>query len=443
MFQRFTPRARAAAIPRFPRAAVVAALVLLAPGAASALDLPSALHEVAVANPSLASRREMVEASRRRVAPAGAWQEPMLEFGAINVPASGRFDMDPMTMKMIGVEQRVPVFGANRLSRRSASAAVAAGEAGLESANDELFAMAVEAYADAYWAGELAASSRAHEDEMTRLVRSARVRYDAGNGRLDDVLRAEAEQARTLSELAAYQAEADGARARLAALMGRDGAALPDSLARPPEPVVPDDLASLLALVNDTHPRLRELRAEADRYRLAASAARRMMWPDLQLGVSYGIRRPVMDVPQDNMWTATVGIMLPVFASQRELPMGAEMDAMANAAANDLRSATLELDQQARTLHAAARAGQRAVSLLADTVVVAQRRAVAASWSSYDAGAGDLWRVSEAMHSLYGEEVALVRARQELARTCARLLVVTARGDVLGITLPEITRSTR
>ena len=150
-----------------------------------------------------------------------------------------------------------------------------------------------------------------------------------------------------------------------------------------------------------------------------------------------------MGVAQANMWTATLGFMLPVFAGQRELPEAASMDAMARASERDLRAATLDLDQQLRALHAIALADRRTVALLADTVVVTQRRAVAASWSAYNAGTADLWRVFEATHELYGEEVALMRARQDLARTEARLLAVTARGDLFGLTLPGIERSER
>ena len=424
-------------------AVALAALLAVVPHGAIALDLQAALREVATTNPTLASRRAMVEAARRRVAPAGAWQSPMVEIGALNVPTNGRFDMEPMTMKMVGIEQRVLVFGANRLSRRSAGAAAQAEGAGLEMANYELFSMAWEAYADAYYAGQLAESSLAHRGEMERLVRSARARYDSGNGRLEDVLRAEAEQARILSDLAAFESEAQGARARLAALMGRESAALADSLETPPVSSPPEDPAAIIAWVNESHPRLRALRAQVDRYQLAARAARRMIWPDLNMSVSYGIRQPIMGVAQDNMWSATVGFMLPVFANQRELSEASEMDAMARASESDLRAATLDLDQQARSLHASARADSRTVSLLADTVVTTQRRAVAASWSAYKAGATDLWRVFEATHALYGEEVALMRARQDLARNEARLLAITARGDLFGLTLPEIKRSER
>jgi outer membrane protein TolC len=425
-----------------------AALALAALAAAElpearALDLQGALREVASANPTLASRRDMVEAARRRVGPAGAWQSPMVEFGVVNVPTSGRFDMDPMTMKMVGLEQRVPIFGANRLSRRSAASAAAAEGAGLEMASYELFAMAWEAYSGAYYAGRLGALGLAHRAEMDDLVRSARARFESGNGRLDDVLRAQAEQARVLSDVAEFAAEEQSARARLAALMGRDAAALADSLEPPPPAPPAGDVTSLLAQLDESHPRLRELRAQVDRYRLAARAARRMLWPDLQLNVSYGIRQPVLGVPQDNMWSATVGFMLPVFAGQRELSEGAEMDAMARASESDLRVATLDLSQQVRSLDATLRSDQRMVSLLADTVVVTERSAVEASWSAYNAGATDLWRVLEAAHARYGEEAALVRARQELARTEARLLATTARADLFGLTLPVIGRSER
>jgi outer membrane protein TolC len=420
-----------------------ALLALAAAGPAQALDLEAALREVAAANPTLAARRAMVEAAERRAPPAGAWQSAMLELGAINVPASGRLDMDPMTMRMVGITQRVPVFGGNRLNGRSARSAADAEGAASELAHYELFGGAWEAYADAFYADQLVRSAAGHEQDMDRLIRSARVRYDSGNGRLEDVLRAEAERARTRADQASFQAEARGAHARLDALMGRTPGASTDTLAPPPAVTVPADPRPWLAAVAPAHPRLRETRAQVERYRLAARAARRMAWPDLEVHASYGFRRPIMGVPQDNMWSGSVGFMLPVFAARRELSMGAEMDAMARASESDLRAATLDLEQQVEATHAAARAGQRIVALLADTVVTTQRRAVEASWAAYTAGAADLWRVFEATHTLYGEEVALSRARQDLARTEARLLAITARGDLLGVDLPGIQRSER
>ena len=166
------------------RAACALAVSLLlasaqAPAPAHALDLPAALREAAHANPGLEGSRAMVDAARARVAPAGAWPAPMLELGVLNVPASGRFDMDPMTMKMVGLSQRLPVAGTLGLARRSASAAVTASEADAAQAHFDVLSMAWQAYADAWFAGDRARTAAGHEDEMEQLVQAARTRRAA------------------------------------------------------------------------------------------------------------------------------------------------------------------------------------------------------------------------------------------------------------------------
>jgi outer membrane protein, heavy metal efflux system len=416
---------------------------MVMPRAVMALDLPEALRQAASANPTLAARAAMVDAARRRVGPAGAWAAPMLELGVVNVPTTGRFDMDPMTMKMIGVSQRVPVFGSNRLARRAAREGVNLESAAAEMTGFEIYGMTWEAYADVYFASELARSAEGHVAVMDRLVQSARARFESGNGRLEDLLRAQAEQGRTLADLASFRAEEWSARARLDELRGVPPGGAPDSLAPLPGSAVPPGADAWLAAVVPSHPRLREMDAQVSRYRFSARAARRMAWPDLELRASYG-RRGTLDggIGQDNMFNAMVGFMLPIFSGARELSEGAEMDAMARASEAERRGVELELRRQIASTHAMAAAAQRTVSLLADTVTTIQHRAVEASWTSYRAGATDLWRVFESTHALYAEEIALVRARQELARSQARLVSLTGRGDLLGVALPG-TRSER
>jgi len=433
--------------------AVVAALgfvlwgVVVSPRPAAALDLPEALRQAASANPTLAARAAMVDAARRLVAPAGAWPAPMLELGVVNVPTNGRFDMDPMTMKMVGVSQRVPLFGSNRLARDAARAAATGETALLELTGYDVFGMTWEAYADAYYAVEASRTAESHVALVGRLVQSSRVRFESGNGRLEDVLRAQAEQARTLRDVATFQAEAHAARARLDALRGVAPGGAADTLAPPPTSAS-TSADAWLAAVEPGHPRLREMDAEVDRYRLSARAARRMTWPDLELRASYG-RRGALEQPghgaaleQDNMFSAMVGFMLPVFAGSRERSEAAGMDAMARAGEAERRAAELELRRQVVATHAEAAGARRTVGLLADTVLVVQHRAVEASWTSYRSGTTDLWRVFESTHALYGEELALVRARQQLARAEARLVSLTGRADLLGIALPA-TRSER
>jgi hypothetical protein len=88
-------------------------------------------------------------------------------------------------------------------------------------------------------------------------------------------------------------------------------------------------------------------------------------------------------------------------------------------------------------LRVQAEAARRTVALLTDTVLVAQRRALAAAWSAYEAGSTDLAGVFDSAHASYTEELDVSRARQQLSRTLAQLLAVTARGDLFGLRVPE------
>ena len=424
-------------------AAFVVAGVGSTPRTSHALDLETALGQVDAANPSLASHRALVDAARRRVAPAGAWESPMLELGVVNVPATGRFDTDPMTMKMVGLSQRVPVFGANRLARRAGGEAFDAEIAATEAFRYETLGSAWEAYADAYYGSELVRVAETHRDGLKRLVEAARARYAAGKGRLEEVLAGEAEQARLLADLASFQAEEASGRARLGAMRGLDAAPADEELKAPPAVVVPVKADDWLAAVTPTHPQLKQLDAKASGYHLLGRAARRKAWPDLELKGSYGFRERLSPAvsgiaggeTQDNMWSASVELALPIFAGHRPGPEGAEMDALAQAAEAERRAAELDLKQQVSVAWAQAHGAQSAASLLDEVTVAARRRAVDAAWVSYAAGATDLWRVLEVSHSLYADEVALARARRDLVRTEARLVALTGRTDLLGVPL--------
>ena len=418
-----------------PLATMLALASLPAPPAL-ALDLATALARAARSSPLLAGRQAVVEAARRKVGPAGAWESPMLEADLANVPESGRFDEDPMTMKMIGVAQRIPLSGANGLKRGAARSNLAAEAAIAEETRFQVLGAVWQRYADAYYALDRLREADVHRGVMERMVRSARARYESGNGRLDDVLRAEAERARLAADLAAFRSEALAARARLQATMGEPAGSAAESLAAPPmTPAV--EASSWLAAAGASHPRLVALAARRESYRAEARAARRMAWPDLELRGTYGFRERLADgTPQDDMFGLGIGLALPVFAGSRQLSEAAGMDAMSRAAEADRRAAELELGAEIEAAWAAAEASRRTVALVTDTVLVTQSRAVDASWASYGAGTVDLWRVLEASHAYYSEELERVSARQDLARAEARLIALTGRTDLLGVSPP-------
>jgi outer membrane protein TolC len=251
----------------------------------------------------------------------------------------------------------------------------------------------------------------------------------------------EAERARIVADAVGFAAQARAARARLDALRGRDAGGAFEELAAPPESLAPDSAAGWREAVA-AHPGVRALGEREAGQRGMARAARRMAWPELTLRASYGFREPLAPgaamhgFANDDMWSAGVSLDLPLGVGGRQGAEAAEATAMADAAQAERRAMTLELESDLVSLRARAAAALRTVALLTDTVLVAQRRALAASWSAYETGATDLAGVLDAAHASYTEELEVARARQDLAETLARLLTVTARPELVGVRVP-------
>jgi len=418
---------------------LVTVLAFLA-GPANALDLSTTLRDVAAGNPDVVARAAMVEAARWRAEGTGRWSSPVLELGLVNVPTSGRLDEDPMTMRMVGLSQRVALSGAPGLARRAARSHVSADSAAQEQALSAVFALALEHYAEAYYARQRHDLAVAHASAIDRLVESARARYQSGRGRLDDVLQAESERARLIADRLTFQAEARTARVRLDALRGV-ATDWSDTLATPNLPAPGDSPEPWLASVGPHHPRLRQLDARMQGYRFGATSARRSIWPDLELRGSYGFREPIVGIhslqPQDDLFSVGVGLMLPLYGAGREGAEGREMDAMARAIAAEIRAAQIELRRDILEAWEAASAGERVVHLLADTVLVSRQQAVEAAWASYGTAHIDLWRAMESTHAMYREAVELTRARETLMRSKARLVAASGRVDGLGLEPPK------
>ena len=78
--------------------------------------LATLIDEATLANPAIRAARQEAQAAEQRIAPAGALNDPMLEVGVLNLPINSfNFRQDDMTMKMIGLGQRLPYPGKRRL----------------------------------------------------------------------------------------------------------------------------------------------------------------------------------------------------------------------------------------------------------------------------------------------------------------------------------------
>jgi len=373
----FVNRCAGAAQPARERPVVVlagllcaAALSLTAARHAAAAQPPAALEEVAgpaggqptpverliaealAHNAELAAARAGAEGAQQRIVAAGSLEDPLLEVGLVNAPLpSLSLRREDMTMKMLGLTQKLPYPG-----KRSLREAVAAADAtSLALAVDETANRVARDVRVAYEELRLADTterlllrSRATLEELASIANS---RYAVGHAAQSDVLRAQAQVVQMRQELLRVGQQKLVRAIELQRLLGRHEAGpaiVPAAAALAP---LRADAATLVREAAERRPRLRALDALVTKGDSELELARREYYPDFELRLGYGQRERALDgMPRDDMITMTLAVNLPLWRRSRLEPRVAEARSMrreASALAQAQRSeAQASLGQQ-------------------------------------------------------------------------------------------------
>ncbi|TAK56067.1 MAG: hypothetical protein EPO25_01945, partial [Gammaproteobacteria bacterium] len=240
---------------RAAAAGVALALAWLMPAvspAGPAMSGPSleALVQDALAhNPEIAAAWHEADAAKQRVAPAGALDQPMLEFGIVNAPLGSLSPRrEDMTMKMLGLGQRLPFPGKRALRRGVATAGAESAEfAARETSNRVVRDLRV-AYEDLVFNAEAQRIVARTRGALEQLLAIAQSGYLVGRTVQNDVLDAQTEIGRLRGDLLRLAREHLTQQSELRRLLGRDTPELSITPAEPalaPEPAVASDPAGL------------------------------------------------------------------------------------------------------------------------------------------------------------------------------------------------------
>jgi cobalt-zinc-cadmium efflux system outer membrane protein len=348
---------------------------------ADTLRLADVVAAARAANPMLRAARLQADAAAERIPQAGALPDPQLQLGLMNRPVAGLGTAEPMTMNSVQLTQMIPWPGKLGFGQERARRLAAAQRLDADEAEAALVARVQQVYF------QLGYMDRAVGvmDQTRQLLRSflevSSAMYGVGTGLQQDVLRAQVAVARMTEDITVMQQDRVAMAARLDALLGRGAE----------EPVGPVELPA----AEDSLPPVDTLMALAARHRPALAAARervaaaeagyrqarRALFPDLMLGVSYG-QRPRFD----DMVSLMVGISVPLWAGSRQLPQRREMGAMRAMQEADRRDLSNETFARLAELRAEGERA-RALSRLYETAVLPQARAaVESALSAYRVG---------------------------------------------------------
>ena len=419
---------RDGAIGRWPRRLLAAALLSAAaapvPAQQDALgaSLPGLLEYARKQSPELAAMRLEAEAVAERVQPAGALPDPVLRVELMNINNYGNDASPSLLPWRVGetrytLMQMLPGWGKRDLRRDVAAAEAKAASARSDATWAELAMRIKTSYAEYYRAAGNERLTREVLDLMSRLEQIAQARYAGGLAVQQDAIRAQLEQTAMRSELIALDGEKRQLRARLNALLAREGAApLADPQALRPLPKLASaDAAALAERARASNPQL-----QAELARLAAAQKSRDLAfrnrnPDFQVGVL-----PTQMRSRITSWGLMLEMNIPL---QQESRRSQEREAEAMVGAARWRSAALAqqlLGELAGNL-AAFDAARRTEALVTSQLLPQSNLSLQSALAAYENGKVDFATLLDAQRQIRKARQELLKAQVEAQMRLAEI----------------------
>lgn len=420
-----------------PQSALIVALVLMlatwdAAGQSQVQPDSDTLDQVVAEalqnNPELQAARHDQDAAEQRIAPAGALDDPMLEVGFVNLPTSFRFSREDMTMKMVGLSQRLPYPGKRELRRGVAMKEAEAAAHGLRELMNRLRRDVKMAYFDLSLVIESTRITENNKQVLEQLSKIAEARYSVGQASQADVLKAQTQLSKMTDELIKLDRERRVFEAELHRLTGSPSNR-PTPLPRTPQlwegSLQPELLRNA---VSTLRPELRVLQTKIDRNERAVELARKDYYPDFDVRLSYGQRdKTLTGERRDDMVSLTVAINLPIWGSAKQGPRVAEAIAMREQAARIFEARRNEMLSQLRQQLASAAQSYQSAKLYETTVLTQSRLAVESSLASYRVNRVDFLTLLDNQMTVLNYEINFATAVVNQNKAMAEIEFITGK----------------
>ena len=380
-------------------------------------------------NPEIRAAKNEAEAARQRVSPAGALDDPMLEAGVINLPVqSPSFRREDMTMKMLGVSQKLPYPGKRGLREDvAAKDAQAVGYAYRETVNRVVRDVKL-AYYDLALVVQSTRLVEKNKQILEQFLKIAETRYVVGQANQADVLKAQTQLSKMTDELIKLGRERPVIEAELGRALGRSAdvdAILPETL-RLEETSL--QLEALRETASKERPQLLGLQRLIDRNASALDLARKEYYPDFEVKFSYGQRDRMPDgTRRDDMVSLTVAINLPVWRERKLDPRVAEAAAMRNQALDMYQAQQIEVSSKLRQQVAGAEQSVKSARLYETAILPQARLTVESSLAAYRVNRVDFLTLLDNQMTVFNYEISHATALANYNKALAEIDLITGK----------------
>ena len=355
----------------------------------------------------------------------------MLEAGLINVPIQPwRLNREDMTMKMLGLSQKLPYTGKRALREQVAAKEAETLGYGLRETTNRVVREVKNAYLDLALADESVRLLKRNRQILEQFLHTAEGRYAVGQAAQAEVFRAQSQLGRMSEELLRMERERPVLEAELARLLGRSGKALPVAVELPALRSATPDLEALQQAALRERPQLLGLQSAIDRSAKALDLARKEKQPDFDLRFSYGQReQDLAGMPRQDVVSLTVAMNLPVWREDKIEPRIAEAQAMREQALQMQQAQQNEVLARLRQQVALSEQSRKSVQLY-DTAVLPQARlTVEAALAAYQVSRVDLLMLLDSQMTLFGYEINRVRELVNFNKALAEIEFLIGRSE--------------
>jgi len=380
-------------------------------------------------NPELRAARNEREASRNRVSPAGALDDPMLEVGVLNAPLpSWSLNREDMTMKMLGLSQRIPFPGKRGLRQDVAAKDAEAVAYGYQETVNRVVRDVKVAYFELAFVAESAGLVEKNRRVLEQLLKISESRYEVGQGTQADVLKAQTQLSKMVDELIKLNRERQTIEAELTRALGRGpeaGAPMPETLRLRAAAL---QLEPLRKEALNERPQLLGLKSLIDRSAKALDLARKDYYPDFDVKLSYGQRDNTPDgMPRDDLVSLTLAINLPVWRESKLDPRVAEAIAMRDQATDMYQAQENEVASKLRQQVANAEQSLKSARLYETGILPQARLAVESSLAAYKVNRVDFLTLLDNQMTVLNYEIGYASAVSSYNKALAEIDLLVGR----------------
>jgi outer membrane protein TolC len=368
-------------------------------------------------DPVISGLKSNANAYRERAIASNRLPDPRIRMALANMPTdSFDFDQEPMTQKIIGIQQMFPPWGSLDNRQEQLYRLGEATDVDVAQRELEVLRGVRHSWLELYYQFEAVRLVQDSARVFDELVKISRFRYRAGRGNQHDVVRAELELSLLQDRITMSQTEQEVILSELGRWIGASHIQRQAPLTFPELPQLPG-YEQIRQQLNE-HPVIRAAEARVDAGRAGVEVARAQYKPSFMVDVSYGQR----DNDRADLVSGMISFNVPIFTSKRQ-------DRNLAASRDDVSAAKDTVESRRRTLREQLETNQRRWQRLNERYLHYERSVMPfaeqfsqSSLSAYQSGVSDFTVQVRARLTELENRLKMLRLKVDRAKAHASLL---------------------